>query len=70
MKLMKLSTVSLDDELSLDEIDFFSADKLKSFLQSDSITMGMCSQVFPKCPGFDNWCTLCIYLCLLLRTYT
>ena len=49
MKLMKLSTVSLDDELSFDEADFFSADKHVSFLQSDSTTLGVCGQA--KCPN-------------------
>ena len=49
MKLIKLSTVSLDDELSFDEADFFSADKHRSFLQSDSTTLGVCGQA--KCPN-------------------
>ena len=54
-----------DDELSFDEVDFISTDKHKRFLQSDSITMGVCGQACPKCPGFDNYCMLCTYLCLL-----
>ena len=42
MKLMKLSTVSLDDQQSFDEAGFFSADKYKHFLQFDSITLSVC----------------------------
>ena len=52
---MKLSTVSLDDQLSFDEA-FFSADKRKSFLEFDNITLGVCSQACPKCP--NNKCTI------------
>ena len=32
------------------EIDFFPADKQESFLQGDSITLGVCSQACPKYP--------------------
>ena len=45
MKLMNLSTVSIDGQLSFDKaVFFFSADKHKSFLQLDSITLGVCNQ--------------------------
>ena len=33
-----------------DEVDFLPADKHKSFLQVDSITLGVCSQACPKYP--------------------
>ena len=33
-----------------DEIDFLPADKQESFLQVDSITLGVCSQACPKYP--------------------
>ena len=56
MKLMKLSTVTLDDDVSFDEADFFYGDKPISFLPCDSITLGMCSQACPNCP--NNKCTI------------
>ena len=33
-----------------DEVDLLPADKRKSFLQSDSITLGLCTQACPKYP--------------------
>ena len=47
---MKLSTVSLDDELPFGEADFFMQINT-SPLQPDSITLGVCSQACPKCPN-------------------
>ena len=33
-----------------DEVDFWPADKDETFLQIDSITLGVCSQTCPKYP--------------------
>ena len=33
-----------------EEVDFLLADKLESFLQVDSIALGVCSQASPKYP--------------------
>ena len=46
----KLESLQYLQKNVCDEVDFLSADKYKSFLQVDNITLGVCSQAYPKYP--------------------
>ena len=51
IKLRSLHIFVISPEKHGDEVDFSPADKHESFLQDDSITVGVRSYTFPKCPN-------------------
>ena len=49
-KLKSLHILAISPEKLGDEVDFLFEDKDESFLQVDSITLGVCSQACPRYP--------------------